>query len=130
MLEEFTTCLSCIDGRVHLPVINWITGCYSVKYVDLITYPGMIKKIIADEHIQEDIFSNITTSIQKHCSSSIFIVAHNDCAGNPVDERTQIEQISIAVEKISKLFPGINVTGLWVNEQLQVMECHSSYLTG
>ncbi|MEN6292607.1 MAG: carbonic anhydrase [Methanobacterium sp.] len=37
----FATCLNCIDGRVQLPVINWIMKNYNVKYVDMITKAGM-----------------------------------------------------------------------------------------
>ena len=41
MKSEFVTCLNCIDGRVQLPIINWITTNYDVKYVDMITAPGI-----------------------------------------------------------------------------------------
>ena len=37
----FATCLNCIDGRVQLPAINWITEKYNVKYVDMITKARM-----------------------------------------------------------------------------------------
>ncbi len=30
-----------MDGRVQLPVINWILSNYEVKYADMITAPGM-----------------------------------------------------------------------------------------
>jgi hypothetical protein len=46
----FATCLNCIDGRVQLPAINWITEKYNVKYVDMITEAG-IDGFLADENL-------------------------------------------------------------------------------
>jgi Putative carbonic anhydrase len=37
----FATCLNCIDGRVQIPVIEWITRNKGFKYVDMITKPGI-----------------------------------------------------------------------------------------
>ena len=37
---NFGTAISCIDGSVHVPLINWMRDMLSVKYVDLVTYPG------------------------------------------------------------------------------------------
>jgi hypothetical protein len=48
--QSFATSLSCIDGRVQLPMINWIKEKYSVDFVDTITAPG-IDKVIFDDNI-------------------------------------------------------------------------------
>ena len=62
MEKEFVTCLNCIDGRVQLPVINWVMTNYGVKYVDMITTPGM-DGILADKNYNiEDILEKIRIS--------------------------------------------------------------------
>lgn len=42
MESKFATCLNCIDGRVQIPVINWITDNYEIDYVDMVTEAGMM----------------------------------------------------------------------------------------
>jgi len=42
---NFGVCLNCIDGRLQLPVIEWIQENYDIDYVDMVTEPGMIEKI-------------------------------------------------------------------------------------
>jgi len=119
-LKQFATCLSCIDGRIHLPVIQWIMDNHYIDYVDLITEPGMIKWLLEDENIKDNLLSKILISRQKHNSSKLFIVAHYDCAGNPVSDQKQKEQINIAVNKMSNILLEIDVIGLWVNENGEV----------
>lgn len=43
MKKSFGTVLNCIDGRVQIPVINWMKENFDLDYVDLITEPGMDK---------------------------------------------------------------------------------------
>ena len=68
--KSFATSLSCIDGRVQLPMINWIKEKYSVDFVDTITAPG-IDKVIFDGDI-ESIKKSIMVSISNHKSSHFF----------------------------------------------------------
>ena len=44
---KFATSVSCMDGRIQIPLINWIKENFSVDYVDTITEPG-IDKLVAD----------------------------------------------------------------------------------
>ena len=48
--KSFATSVSCIDGRVQLPMISWIKDRYSVDFVDTITAPG-IDKVIFDGNV-------------------------------------------------------------------------------
>ena len=41
MTETRAVCLNCIDGRVQVPVIDWIKDKFKVDHVDMITEPGM-----------------------------------------------------------------------------------------
>ncbi len=116
----FATCLNCMDGRVQLPVINWIIENYNVKYIDMITEAGM-DGYLADERLDiNDILKKVEISIDLHKSENIFIVGHYDCAGNPVDDITHKKQIYTAVERIKNIFPDLSVVGMWLNDDFIV----------
>lgn len=119
-MERFVTCLSCIDGRVQLPVIDWIKQNMNVQYIDIITKPGMVKWLSGYRKINEEILTQLHISMHKHNSKYIYVIAHHDCAGNLVSDEEQKEQILVAVDNIRKMFPSVTVKGLWVNEQWQV----------
>jgi len=116
----FATCLNCIDGRVQLPVINWIMGNYSIKYVDMITEAGMDGYLAGKYSNITDILKKVEISINLHGSKNIFITGHHDCAGNPVDDTTHEKQITAAVYLIKKLFPDLNIIGLWIDDNFTV----------
>ncbi|MCK4433251.1 MAG: hypothetical protein KAV48_04880, partial [Methanomicrobia archaeon] len=44
---KFATAINCMDGRVQIPVIEWLKRKYSASYVDMITEPGP-NKILAE----------------------------------------------------------------------------------
>lgn len=117
---SFATCLNCIDGRVQLPVITWITQNYNVQYVDMITKPGMDGFLASEESDISNIVENIQISVDVHFSKNIFIVGHYDCAGNPVDEIIHKNQIKKAANRIKSIFKDLNVAGLWVLENFSV----------
>ncbi|MFH2070148.1 MAG: carbonic anhydrase [Elusimicrobiota bacterium] len=118
---KFATCLNCMDGRVQLPVIHWIKENYSVDYVDMITHPGM-DGFLADKNCKytNGLFKKMDISFEKHNSSILFVVGHNDCAGNPVDDKTHKKQIRIAVEKIKRWRRSVYIIGLWVSNKWTV----------
>lgn len=118
---KFAVCLNCMDGRVQLPIINWIKENYDVKYIDMITEAGM-DKVLACENCKDtnNILKKIDISIEKHNSSLIFVVGHHDCGGNPVDDETHKKQIRIAVENVKNWRPSINIIGLWVSNKWTV----------
>ena len=104
---KFATCLNCMDGRVQIPVIHWITQNYAVDYVDVITEAGMDKVLTDENYLNMDsILKKINISLKKHNSNNIFIVGHHDCGGNPVDDDTHKKQIHISVENIKRLIAG------------------------
>ncbi len=122
----FATCLNCIDGRVQLPAIQWITEKYNVKYVDMITEAGM-DGFLADENSDiHEILKNVEVSISGHGSENIFVVGHYDCAANPVDDLTHKKQINTAVKRIKNIFPDLNVIGLWIDENFTAQKNNSN----
>ena len=116
------TCLNCIDGRVQLPVLNWIREQYQIDFVDVITAPGMDGVLSSQDNI-DSIIQNVNISIDSNKSGRIFIVGHYDCKGNIVGEKTHLEQITKSVERLKSHWQELEIIGLWVNSQWQVEAC-------
>jgi hypothetical protein len=108
-----------MDGRVQLPVINWILARYKIDFVDVITEAGMDGVLCKQSDISE-ILRSINVSIKINKSTRLFIVGHHDCRGNPVDIVTHHSQIQKSVDRLKSIFPDHEVIGLWVNNQWQV----------
>jgi len=67
---KFATSVSCIDGRIQIPLAKWIKENYSVDYVDAITEPGVDKNVTKDS-IVESIKTKARISIHAHKSELI-----------------------------------------------------------
>ncbi len=125
---KFCTVINCMDGRIQLPVIEYLKNRFGAQYVDTITEPGP-NLILAEQGntpLLQSIMARLRISIEKHCSSGIAITGHHDCAGNPAPKDTQIEHIKKAVEFIRKQYPEIETIGLWVDENWNVNEVDST----
>ena len=116
---KFATSISCMDGRIQIPVNNWIKENYSVDYVDTITEPGVEKKISESIDIERT-KSKVDISINRHKSRVIVISGHHDCAGTPVSKEEQISQISKGIEILKSWNFDAQVIGIWINENWQV----------
>lgn len=121
----FGTAINCMDGRTQLPVLEWMKKNYDVEYVDMITEAGP-DKIVGDcvsAEKLESIKFKIGISVNKHGSKVVAVVAHHDCAGNPVSKEKHLECIKKCIEIIKSWgFSGVEVIGLWVNDEWKV-EC-------
>src|SRR5688572_24572142 len=115
------TCLNCMDGRVQLPVINWIKENYAVDFVDVITEAGMDKVLSEQEDIGE-VLRSIAISVNINKSGKLFVVGHFDCRGNPADEETHRRQIAKAAKRLKSHWAKHEIVGLWVNEDWQVVK--------
>ena len=116
---KFATSVSCMDGRIQIPLINWIKENFSVDYVDTITEPG-IDKLVADNTDLESIKLKVGISINKHESELIVVSGHYDCAGNPVSNEEHITQIKKGIEVISSWNLGVKVVGVWVDDTWKI----------
>jgi hypothetical protein len=107
-----------MDGRVQLPVIDWMKKQYAADFVDMITEPGP-NKILAENkpcELIESLKKRVEISVIKHASTSIAIIGHFDCAGNPVQKETQLNQIKKSVKTIQSWGFNIPVIGLWIDD--------------
>ena len=118
MEKVFATAINCIDGRVQRPVMEFAMREFGVDYVDLITEPGPDK--VLSEKKEPDIIESIRKrtmfSIERHQSKIVMVVAHYDCAANPVEKEEHYQQIEEAVRNIKDWNLGVDVYGLWVDK--------------
>lgn len=121
---KFATAINCIDGRVQIPVIEWLRKEHGVNYVDMITESGPNKMLTEskEDSILESIKRRIEISVNKHASKLVAIVGHYDCAGNPVEEDTQLKQIRSAIKTVKSWNFKVKIIGLWVDENWEVCE--------
>jgi len=118
----FATVINCMDGRVQLPVIQHVRETQGVDYVDVITEPGpsCILGDKTDEVLIESIRRRVEISVGKHGSRYIAVVAHHDCAGNPVDAEVQLAQVERAVELMQNWGFECEIVPLWIDEEWAV----------
>ena len=109
---KFGTSVSCMDGRIQLPLAKWIKENYSVDYIDTITEPGVDKTIA---NAAESIKTKVGISINAHKSQLVVVSGHYDCAANPVSDEDHIAQIKNAVDVISSWNLDAKVIGVWVD---------------
>jgi hypothetical protein len=119
---RFATAINCMDGRTQLPVIVYLKEKCKVDCVDMVTEaaPVQILADSADRALVDSKKHRIEVSTKKHGSRHIAVVGHFDCAGNPVDEGRQSEQIRKSIKTVLSWNFKANVLGLWVDENLTV----------
>ena len=121
---SFYTTINCMDGRVQLPVNSYLKNRFNVDYVDTITEPGP-NRILAEQtniNLLESINNRVKISVEKHGSPGIAVVGHYDCAGNPTAKEEQTGHTIEAVKYLKEMYSGVDVIGLWVDENFEVSE--------
>lgn len=114
---KFATAINCMDGRTQLPVIDYLKRKCRVDYVDMITEPAPAKILAENSNVAQlnSIRHRLEISIERHGSEHVAVVAHHDCAGNPVDDKTQLKQIQESIKTIRSWgFKGA-LLGLWID---------------
>ena len=119
---SFCTVINCMDGRIQLPVNEYLRRELSVEYVDTITEAGPVRILAQEQHsaLADSILARVDISVNKHKSNAVAIVAHYDCAGNPVEKDVQLKQLKSAKKFLSENYPNIRVFGLWVDSNWNV----------
>ncbi len=117
----FCTAINCMDGRTQRPVIDLLATHFGADYVDSVTEPGPIRILAeqTDTATVESIEKRVRISVEKHGSKGIGIVAHYDCAGNPVDKETQMGQLAASIKHVASRFPNVPIVGIWVGPTWQ-----------
>lgn len=122
MADIRVTCLNCMDGRVQLPVLQWIKEHRKVDFVDVITEAGMDGVLADPKHDINEILYSIKISVTLNKSTGLFVVGHYDCRGNPSNDEQHHQHIIEAIKRVKSYWETHSVTGLWVNKDWQVEE--------
>ena len=120
----FCTVISCMDGRVQKPVMDFLASKYGYDLPDTITDPGPVKDLASanDTVYLDRVCARIDISVHKHGSRHIFLTGHHDCAGNPVSREAQIRQLGISSQRIKARYPECQVNTLYINDQWRCEE--------
>lgn len=119
---KFCSVINCIDGRVQTPVQEFLKKRFDVDYVDSITHAGPTLPFSENKPEIEPLIKNLEISVVNHNSKGIAIAGHYDCAGNPAKEEDQIVHIKKSVALLRSKFKTIEVIGLWVDRNWEVVE--------
>jgi hypothetical protein len=121
---RFALAITCIDGRVQRPVVDYIRRTYGVDYVDLITEPGPEWALTdpARAGVHAAIQRKARFSVAGHDAELIAVTAHDDCLGNDADPGTRLAQLHAAQRLITGWDLGVDVVGLWVHMDGKVEE--------
>lgn len=117
----YATAISCIDGRIQLPIIYWIKERFDVDHVDSITEAGP-NRVLANcvEPNLSNVKYNLGISVHGHGSRIVTLFGHYDCARNPVPRDIQISQVMGGIETLKSWNFPIRILGLYVNEDWEV----------
>lgn len=101
--ETFFTSVGCMDGRVQESILKFGQEEFGARYADTITEAGLVG-LLSKENVSEDLLSSIRSkimiSLEKHHSKGIIVHGHQECAGNPVDDEVQKNDIRKAAQVI------------------------------
>lgn len=117
----FCTVITCMDGRIQKPMMEFVLGEYGYDLPDTITDPGPVKAL-SDSHATayfDRIRERIDISVQVHGSRHIFVTGHHNCAGNPVSREVQEEQLRLAAGRLRAAYSDCDVDIVYINDQWQ-----------
>ncbi|KPJ96565.1 MAG: hypothetical protein AMJ53_00300 [Gammaproteobacteria bacterium SG8_11] len=119
---SYCTSIHCMDGRIQEPIRKYLTAKYNVKYVDAITDAGPCKILAEDKnrYIIDSIHFRVGISLQEHKSTLIVISGHHDCAGNPVADEIQKQQIRKAIKYLQNLYSQVEIAGFWIDHSWEI----------
>jgi hypothetical protein len=104
--ETFFTSVGCMDGRVQEPVLRYGQKKFGVKYADAITEAGLVGLLAKDDvdpALLDSIKKKILISLGKHHSKAIVVHGHQECAGNPIDDKQHKKDVLKTAKTIGAL---------------------------
>ena len=124
--SSFCTAVTCIDGRVQLPVIHYLTRRFHVEFVDIVSDTGPVGALVHDPNSERagSMYRRTDVSIDAHTSQGLAIVAHHDCAGNRRPFEGHIEDLRRSAATLRLRYPGFPVLALWVGSDWTVEQFH------
>jgi hypothetical protein len=119
-MVSFGTAITCIDGRIQLPVAEWLKREYALDFVDIISEPGVDREVAHGWIKVLDLKAKAQISAKAHGSRTVAVAGHEDCAANPASHAEHQQQIGRAVQVVHEWRMFDVVLGLWVSADGQV----------
>jgi carbonic anhydrase len=117
--ERFAAVINCMDGRIQTRTLDQLMTRFGARHIDNITTTGAVKHLDgAVDATGEGLLQSVAVSIEAHGTSQVAVVAHSDCAGNPVPDAQQKTQLRNAVAVIANRFPDLEVIALFLDPKL------------
>lgn len=117
----FATAVSCIDGRVQEPLLEWVRLHFGVAYVDVVTEPGADRVMAeGDDAAYASVLHKVDVSHQSHGSRVLVLAGHHDCAANPGSPEQHERQLEAAVARLAGDRPDMTIFGVFVDSSWQV----------
>ncbi len=117
---HFATMINCIDGRTQKPVSDWIKKELCVEFVDAVNVAGPTNVITKGvKEVVENLKEEVSISVSGHSSTNVVVIAHQDCAKNPISDEAQISELNESCELIANDWgvpKGVSVIGLWLEK--------------
>ena len=120
MAGTFATVINCMDGRVQDSVNQWMKEKTGASYVDVITEAGPDLLMASTATASRLILKRILVSRDKHKSTELALVAHHDCAGNPVSQEAHMEHLRKSARIMETWNLRMHIMMLWVDENWKV----------
>ncbi len=120
MASNFATVINCMDGRVQDPVNKWMKQKTGAKFIDVITEAGPDRIMASTATASRLILQRILVSRDKHGSTELALIAHHDCAGNPVSKKAHLLHLQKAGKIMETWNLGMQILMVWVDENWQV----------
>jgi carbonic anhydrase len=116
---RFGAVITCMDGRIQTRTIDQVMTRLGVRFVDNITSTGAVQHLDGSVSATgEGLLRSLAVSIEAHGTTQVALVAHTQCAGNPVPDSKQKDQLRNAVVLVSERFPDIEVTALFFDPKI------------
>lgn len=116
---RFAAVITCMDGRIQTRTIDQVMTRFGVRYVDNITATGAVQHLDGSmTPTGEGLLQSLTVSEQAHGTHQVAVVAHAGCAGNPVPDEKQREQLRNARVVVADRFPGMEVIALFFDPRM------------
>ena len=116
---RFAAAISCMDGRIQTRTLDQVMTRFGVRHVDNITATGAVQHLDGSVSATgEGLLQSLSVSIEAHGTTQVALVAHSGCAGNPLPDGGQKEQLRKAVPTVSSRFPDLEVIALFFDPRI------------
>ena len=102
---RFAAVITCMDGRIQTRTLDQVMTRFGVRYVDNITATGAVQHLDGSvTPTGEGLLQSLMVSARAHGTNQVALVAHTECAGNPVPDDKQKRQLQAARVVVAERF--------------------------